>query len=55
MSSTDTPSTIKVKVLRTVHHAEIHIVKGSEAEIPKALAIEWAKGKKPAVEILKGK
>ncbi len=48
-------TTTKVKVLRTFQHGDIYAVKGSTTEIPADLAKELAKGKKPAVEILKEK
>jgi hypothetical protein len=48
-------TTVKVKALRTVHHGEIYIPKGTTGELPEALAKELVKGKRPAVEIIKEK
>ncbi len=47
--------TTKVKVLRTVHRGELYLLPGTTREIPADLAKELAKGKSPAVEILKEK
>jgi hypothetical protein len=48
-------NTTTVKVLRLVQHGALYLKPGTTAEIPTELAKEWAKGKKPAVEILKEK
>jgi hypothetical protein len=48
-------TTVKVKVLRTVQHGELYLTPGTTRDIPAELAKEWAKGKKPAIEIIKEK
>lgn len=49
-------NTVKVKVLRTFQHSDIYATKGqSNVELPQDLAEQLAKGKKPAVEIIKAK
>lgn len=48
--------TVTVNVLRTTHHGELYLIKGEKGrEIPADLAKQLAKGKKPAIEIVKGK
>ncbi len=47
---------VKVKVLRTFQHGDHYATKGQNGvEIPQDLAEQLAKGKKPAVEIIKAK
>jgi hypothetical protein len=48
--------TVKVNVLRNAQRGDLYLTKGSKnVDCPEDLALQLAKGARPAVEIIKGK
>lgn len=46
------PTRVKCRMLRTVHHGATYHHRDELVALPLALAQQWAKGDRPAVEIL---